>query len=370
MRPEDHGDLPPPHPEVRQVRYALAAAREAVETAGLAGAYDPARTAVYIGAGKGPTLGALPWIAEIVIAADGAGVPAPAALLAAAARLAPRDLEVEGDLCRAALLVARRWNALGPNHTCQTACAAGAQAIGEAARAIARGEADAAIAGGTHSMVDPLGIISFSLLQALSTRNEEPERASRPFDRGRDGFVLAEGAAVVVLEEAGAARARGAASVAEVAGYGLSCDAYRVTDPPPEGDGPARAMAAAIADAGVRPDAIDYLNAHGTSTRENDRSEAAAIRRVLGAAADRAWVSSTKSVTGHLICAAGALETIVCALAIRDGVVPPNANLDDPDPACPLRIAAEATPADVRHALNNAFGFGGQNVALVLARPA
>ena len=232
--------------------------------------------------------------------------------------------------------LAALFNAQGPNVNCLTACAAGSQAVGEAVEIIRRGEADAMLAGGTHTMIHPFGVTGFNLLTALSTRNDEPDRASRPFDRDRDGFVLGEGAGVVVLEELEMAKARGARIYGEVIGYGSTADAFRITDTHPEGRGAISCMRMALADAGLGPDDVDYINAHGTSTTVNDKVESLAIKQVFGERAYKIPVSSTKSMMGHLIAAAGATELIFCLLAIRDNVLPPTINYETPDPECDL----------------------------------
>jgi 3-oxoacyl-[acyl-carrier-protein] synthase II len=229
------------------------------------------------------------------------------------------------------------------------------------------GDADVMIAGGSEASVTPIAIAGFCSLKALSQRNDDPARASRPFDKGRDGFVLSEGSAVVVLETLEHATARGATPLCEVVGYGSTSDAHHITAPAPEGEGAARAMQAAIDDAGIAPEQVDYINAHGTSTPLNDRFETMAIRRIFGGHADSLIVSSTKSMTGHLLGAAGSLECVITALAIQNGVVPPTINLTDPDPECDLDyVPIEARRATVRTALSNSLGFGGHNVTLAL----
>jgi 3-oxoacyl-[acyl-carrier-protein] synthase II len=265
--------------------------------------------------------------------------------------------------------VATLFDAQGPNLNCLTACAASSQAVGEATEIIRRGDADVMLAGGTHSMIHPFGVTGFNLLTALSESNDEPTKASRPFDRLRNGFVLGEGSAMVVLEELEAAKARGARIYGEVAGYGTTADAYRITDIPPDGHGGIAAMRMAIADAGLNPTDIQYVNAHGTSTTVNDRVETRICKEVFGDRAEEVPVSSTKSMMGHLIAAAGVTEMIVCLLAIRDGVLPPTINYENPDPDCDLDyVPNEARPATIQYALNNSFGFGGQNVTLCLAK--
>jgi 3-oxoacyl-[acyl-carrier-protein] synthase II len=258
---------------------------------------------------------------------------------------------------------------LGPNTATVTACAASANAIGDAAEVIRRGDADVMIAGGSEAAVCEFAMAGFSQAKALSTRNDEPQRASRPFDAGRDGFVMGEGGAALVLESEEHARRREASIYAELTGYGMSADAYHITLPRPGGTGAAAAMAAALRDAGLDPEQIGYINAHGTSTPANDPIETAAIKEVFGAAAPAIPISSTKSMTGHLLGGAGALEALVCILAMRDGVVPPTINYDVPDPECDLDyVPNTARPASFDHAMTNSFGFGGHNVALVLSR--
>ena len=274
--------------------------------------------------------------------------------------------------CAAGLgLLLRRFDIRGYATALHTACASGGQAVGTAMKLIRRGSADCVLAGGFDSMINPVGISGFCLLSALSTDNDTPERASRPFDSSRNGFVLGEGAGFVVLEEWQAARRRGARIYAELAGDGNSLSSYRITDSHPSGDGPIQAMRQALSDAGATPDEVDYINAHGTSTAMNDRSEAAAIHAVFRAsAAKEPAVSSTKSVMGHLIAAAGAVEVVVCALAIDRGMMPVNANLADLDPECDLDIVrGEARRERVRVALSNSFGFGGSNSCVALRHP-
>ncbi len=268
-------------------------------------------------------------------------------------------------LDRAPREVSRRFLTLGPIVTHVSACVAGSQAIGHAFRAIRRGEFDLALAGGTDSMINPMGLGGFSLLSALSTRNERT--ACRPFDRRRDGLVLGEGAAVLVLEEREHALRRGAHIHAEILGYGTTLDAHHVTAPPQDGEGAARAIRAALRDARVAPEAIDYVNAHGTSTPQNDPAETKAIKAALGARAREIPVSSTKSQIGHTISAAGAIEAVVTVLALERGIVPPTINLEEPDAECDLdHVPGTAREAKLRVALSNSFGFGGQNAILVL----
>jgi 3-oxoacyl-[acyl-carrier-protein] synthase II len=278
-------------------------------------------------------------------------------------------IELEQEPNMPAGHLAALFNAQGPNANCLTACAASSQAIGEAVEIIRRGDADAMLSGGTHSMIHPFGVTGFNLLTALSTNNEHPTQASRPFDRDRDGFVLGEGAAMVVLEEYEHARRRGAPIYGEVSGYGSTADAYRITDTHPEGRGATRCIQLALEDAGLNPQDIHYINAHGTSTEVNDKVETLAIKNAFGEHAYQVPVSSTKSMMGHLIAAAGATELIVCLMAIRDNVLPPTTNYHTPDPACDLDyIPNTARSARCDHALSNSFGFGGQNITLIVSR--
>jgi 3-oxoacyl-(acyl-carrier-protein) synthase len=267
-------------------------------------------------------------------------------------------------------LLTRHFGTRGYATAVHTACASGGQAVGTALRVMRRGLADCMLAGGYDSMLNPIGLSAFCLLGALSTDNDTPARASRPFDATRNGFVLGEGAGFLVLEDWQAARARGARIYAELAGDGNSLSSYRITDSHPSGDGPIQAMRAALADAGLTPGAVDYVNAHGTSTVMNDRSECAALRVVFGDQIERVAVSSTKSCMGHLIAAAGAVEAGVCALAIRDGIAPVNAHLVKPDPACDLPLVRDQSrPLQIRAALSNSLGFGGSNSCLAFRHP-
>jgi 3-oxoacyl-[acyl-carrier-protein] synthase II len=263
--------------------------------------------------------------------------------------------------------VSIKYGLKGPNLTTVTACTTGAHAVGEAYRMIQYGDADSAIAGGTESVITPLAVGGFAVMRALSTRNDEPERASRPWDRDRDGFVMGEGAGLVVLEEMEAAKKRGARIYAELVGYGLSGDAYHIAAPSEDGDGPARVMKNALADAGIGPEQVGYINAHGTSTPMGDKVETIAIKMVFGEHAYKVAVSSTKSSTGHLLGAAGGLETGIVALALHHGVLPPTINYETPDPECDLDyVPNEARQKRVEYALSNSFGFGGTNGCLVL----
>ncbi|MBI3951275.1 MAG: beta-ketoacyl-ACP synthase II [Acidobacteria bacterium] len=265
--------------------------------------------------------------------------------------------------------VSIRFGAKGPNSATATACSAGAHAIGDSFKLIQRGDADVMICGGSEAAITPMGVGGFAAMRALSRRNDEPQRASRPFDQDRDGFVIGEGAGILVLEELEQARTRGAKIYAEIVGYGMSGDAYHITQPTEDGAGAFRAMVNALADAGIQPEAVDYINAHGTSTKYNDRIETQAIKRVFGEHAYRLAISSTKSMTGHLLGAAGGLEAGISILAIGRQLIPPTINYETPDPDCDLDyVPNEARPAAIRYALSNSFGFGGTNVALLFKR--
>jgi len=266
-------------------------------------------------------------------------------------------------------LISMRFGARGPNSSVVTACATGNHAIGDATRIIQRGDADVMIAGGAEAIIIPLTIAGFCQMKAMSTRNEEPTKASRPFDAERDGFVCGEGGGLVILESLEHARRRDARIYAEVVGYGMTGDAHHMTAPDPEGDGAARAMAAALRDGGLEPSAVGYINAHGTSTPYNDKFETLAIKRVFGEHAKRVPVSSTKSMTGHLLGAAGGIEAIATTLAIHHGVLPPTINYEKPDPDCDLDyVPNQARKQDVEVALSNAFGFGGTNATLAFRK--
>jgi 3-oxoacyl-[acyl-carrier-protein] synthase II len=266
--------------------------------------------------------------------------------------------------------IAMRFGARGPNYATTSACASGAHAIGDAVLHIRDGRQDVMLAGGAEAPICLLGVGGFTAMRALATGfNEEPTRASRPFDRRREGFVVSEGAGMLVLEALEHAQARGAGILGEVAGFGANCDAYHMTQPSPGGEGAAECMVQALTDAGIRPDEVGYVNAHGTGTPYNDEAETAAIKRVFGEYAARLPVSSTKSMTGHLLGAAGAVEAIYTVLAVARGVVPPTINLDDPDPACDLDyVPHRARAASFDAALSNSFGFGGTNVCLAVRR--
>lgn len=269
----------------------------------------------------------------------------------------------------AAGIVSMKLNLKGPNFGVVSACASGAHAIGEAFRMLGRGEADLMIAGGAEAAVTPMTVAGFASMKALSNRNDQPDKASRPFDKDRDGFVLGEGAAMFVMETLDHARARGARIHAEVAGYWATADAYHMTAPDPSGDGAARSMMLALKDAGLRPEDVTYINAHGTSTPHNDRLETLAIKQVFGDHAYKIPVVSTKSMIGHLLGAAGAVELVTCVLSIRDGIVHPTLNIENPDPDCDLDYCRDhARRMDVRVVMSNSFGFGGHNAAIVIKR--
>jgi 3-oxoacyl-[acyl-carrier-protein] synthase II len=356
----------------RNSQFALAAGMTAWQAAGLAAhdSLDRTRVGIYLGGGEG-RIDFDPFTkAALAGCLSEQGEPAPLNTIRwaeTAMRLlnATNELEQEPNLAGGHLGV--QFKLQGPSFNTLTACAASTQAIGEAMQVIRYGDAEVMLSGGTHSMIHPLGITGFNRLTALSTRNDSPLTASRPFDRSRDGFVLGEGAGIVVLEELEYARKRRAPILAEVVGYGSTADAFRVTDIHEEGRGPVATMEAALAGAGLAPEDIDYISAHGTGTEENDKIETLAIRKVFGEHARSVAISSVKSMTGHLIAAAGVVELITCVLAIRDGVVPPTINYEFPDPNCDLDyVPNKPRKLTVRAALSNSFGFGGQNNALIV----
>lgn len=349
-------------------KLALAATAMAVEHAALdLDKENPFRVGVYLGAGEGHQ--DFETFMRLLRRAYRDGhIETPIFNEGAVRELSPRN-ELEQSPNMAAAHVAGFTGARGPNSNCLTACAASNQALGEAVQLIRMGYADVMLTGGAHSMIHPLGVTGFNLLTALSTRNDEPEKASRPFDLQRDGFVLGEGAGIIVLEELEHAKKRGATIYGEVLGYGLSADAFRLTDPHEEGRGAIQAMVHALRDAELAPTDIHYINAHGTSTREGDYVETLAIKKVFGDYAYRVPVSSTKSMMGHLIAAAGVVECIICLLTIRDGIIPPTINLETPDPDCDLDyVPNQAREARVDVALSNSFGFGGQNACVIVGR--
>ncbi len=265
--------------------------------------------------------------------------------------------------------VSMKFGAKGPNSAVATACATGSHAIGDAFKIIQRGDAEAMIAGGSEAVITPLGIGGFNAMKALSTRNNEPEKASRPFDKDRDGFVMGEGSGIMILESLDSARSRGAKIYAEVVGYGMTADAYHMTSPAPEGEGAARCMAIALKDGGIKPSDVDYINAHGTSTKYGDELESMAVKNVFKDHAYRVAVSSTKSMTGHLLGAAGGVEAVINVLCMRDNIVPPTINLDNPDPQCDLDyVPHKARKMEVNCVMSNSFGFGGTNACLIFKR--
>ena len=337
------------------IHYAIAASQAAVSDAGLViGPGNAARVGVFIASGIGG-FGTIEREHQALLE-GGPRKISPFFIPAAIVNLAAGQVSI-------------RLGAKGPNSATCTACSASAHAVGDAAEMIRRGDADAMIAGGSEAAITPMGVGGFGAMRALSTRNDEPERASRPFDRDRDGFVIGEGAGIIVLEELEHARARGARIYAELVGYGLSADAFHITAPAEDGDGATRVMRMALARAGIGPAQVDYVNAHGTSTPHNDRLETLAMKRVFGEHAGRIAVSSTKSMHGHLLGAAGGLEAGITALAIAHQVAPPTINLDHPDEGCDLDyVPGAARPMAITYALSNSFGFGGTNAALLFAR--
>ena len=361
---EVRGWEPAKHFDRREVRrldrfaqFFLVAVRQALAQAGLSFEEDDpaaARAGVVVGAGFG---GMGSFIEEIVTLTERGpdrvsptGVP----------RVIPN---------MAAGLASIEHNLLGPVSCVVTACSASANAIGDGAELIRRGAADVVVAGGSEAAITTFGIATFAQARALSSRNDEPERASRPFDADRDGFVMGEGGAALILEDMEKAIDRGAPVLAELTGYGMSADAYHITLPRPGGSGAARAMVNAVEDAGLAPEDIGYINAHGTSTEANDSTETAAIRIAMGAAADTVPVSSTKSMTGHILGGAGAVEAVACIMALRDQVLPPTINYEVPDPECDLDYVPNVKrEASLRHAMSNSFGFGGHNVSLVFSK--
>ncbi len=336
--------------------YGVAASAQAIEQSGVQDAlakHDPIRAGVIMGSGIG-------------------GIATMEAQHLRLHKSGPRKVSpffipsFIPDMCAGS--VAMRWNLQGPNYATVSACASGAHAVGNAARCIRHGEADVMVAGGSEATLTPLAVAGFASMKALSTRNDDPQAASRPFSADRDGFVMGEGAGALVLESLEHAQARGASILGEVAGYGCSADAFHMTAPPPDGYGAASCMRLGLADAKSRPQDVDYVNAHGTSTMA-DSIETAAIKRVLGEHAYRIVVGSTKSMTGHLLGAAGAVETIICVQACRHGLIPPTINATEPDPECDLDYAFHgAVERPVNLALSNSFGFGGHNVTLAIRR--
>ena len=359
----------------RAAQFAVAAARMACDDAGLGpDAVDPLRLGVSLGAGgmgllDGDLLESQA-LAVLAAAAEGGGDRFDVAAFTRSYRERTNPLTGLRALPNlAAAHVAIQHGARGPNSTVATACTAGTQAIGDAVRLLRDGQVDVMLAGGADATINPMGILGFGMLGTLSRRNEEPEAASRPFERSRDGFVLGEGAAVLVLERESLARARGARIRAEVLGYAATCDAYRITDERPDAAGAAAAVRGCLQDAGIDPAEVDYVNAHGTSTPMNDRIETAVMKEVFGARAAQVPISSTKSMLGHLLAAAGAVEMAACVLCLEAGFLPPTINLVEPDPECDLDyVPHRARVARFDTALSNSFGFGGQNACLLIRR--
>ncbi len=337
------------------IQFAIAAAVQAVEHAGLNdSAVDKERVGVLIGSGIGG-LTTIETQHKILLEKG-------------PRRVSPYCVPME-IINMASGLVSIRFGFKGPNLSVVTACATGTHAIGEAYRTILYGDADVMVAGGAESAITPLSIAGFAAARALSTRNDEPQKASRPFDKNRDGFVMGEGAGVVILEELEHAKKRGASILAEVVGYGTSGDAYHMTAPAPNGEGAARAIRNALRDAGVSPEEVDYVNAHGTSTKFNDLYETMAIKSVFGEHAYKLKVSSIKSMIGHLLGAAGGVEVVASVMTLKTGVIPPTINYEEPDPECDLDyVPNRAIEYDVKCLLKNSFGFGGTNACLVLKK--
>ncbi len=355
FHPEDYIESKEIKKMDRFIHFGVAASTMAMNDSGLKiDEQNAARVGVYVGAG----MGGLPAIEHYhkVLLEKGPRRITPFFIPMLIINLAAGQISI-------------RLGAKGPNSAPATACATGSHAIGDAFKVIERGDADAMIAGGAESVITQMGIGGFNAMKALSTRNDEPEKASRPFDRDRDGFIMGEGAGVVVIEELTHALARKARIYAEIVGYGLTGDAYHITSPAPGGEGAARCMAMAIKDAGADPSQIDYINAHGTSTKYGDELETAAIKTVFKEHAYKVAVSSTKSMIGHLLGAAGGVEAVICVLSIQKGLVPPTINLDNPDPECDLDyVPHKARKADIRYALSNSFGFGGTNACLLFKK--
>ena len=354
----------------RSTQFALASCAQAWRAAGLdSTTLDLDRVGIYFASGEGSLdFDSYSAAALASYSTQDAKIDAAKWAQAASTRMnVTREVEQEPNMALPHLAILT--GARGPAFNCLTACAASAQAIGEATEILRRGDADVMISGGAHSMIHPLGVTGFNRLTALSTANDVPAHASRPFDMQRGGFVLGEGAGVVILEALEHALARRATILAEVVGYGSTADAYRITDQHPEGTGAVVAMTEALADAGLKPTDVDYLGAHGTGTRENDGNETNAAKIVFGEHAARVPMSSIKSMMGHLIAAAGVANVISCVLAIRDGIVPPTMNRDTPDPDCDLDYVANAArKMKVDVAMSNSFGFGGQNDTVIVRR--
>ncbi len=348
----------------RHTCFAAGAAKQAVEDSGVLGTVEPLMFGVYLGAGEGAQ--DFHRFSKMMTAAVQSGELNLRAFIETGLKELDPLAELEQEPNMPVGYLAGMFDAQGPNMNCLTACAASSQAIGEATEIIRRGEADVMLSGGTHSMIHPFGVTGFNLLTALSESNDEPEKASQPFDLNRNGFVLGEGAAMVVLEEFEHARQRDAQIYGEILGYGTTADAFRITDTHPEGRGATSCIKMALADANLNTDKIDYINAHGTSTTVNDKVETLAIRKTFGEHADNIPVSSTKSMTGHLIAAAGATEVIVCLMTLKHNIVPPTINYETPDPTCDLDYVPNAAREhECNTVASNSFGFGGQNITLI-----
>ncbi|EGL82588.1 3-oxoacyl-(acyl-carrier-protein) synthase 2 [Caldalkalibacillus thermarum TA2.A1] len=355
FNPEDYMDRRDIRRTDRFVQFGVAAAKQALKHANLEITEENAHdVGVYVGSGIG---GLKTWEEQHKIMLNkGPRRVSPFFIPMMIANMASGVISIE-------------TGAKGPNSASMSACATGTHAIGDAFNIIRRGQAEVMIAGGTEATITPLAFAGFNANKALSTRNDEPEKASRPFDADRDGFVMGEGAGVIILESLDHALKRGAPIIAEIVGYGLTGDAYHITSPAPEGEGAARAMAMALKDAQLQPDQVDYINAHGTSTPYNDKFETMAIKKVFGEHAYKLAVSSSKSMTGHLLGAAGGVEAIVTALAIRDQILPPTINYETPDPDCDLDyVPNKARKAKVNVALSNSLGFGGHNATIILKK--
>jgi len=352
--PEEYMDKKEARRMDRFVQFAVAAARMALQDAGLniKEDTDPDRVGVYVGSGIG---GLTTWEEQHkTLLEKGPKRVSPFFIPMMIANMASGQISM-------------LTGAKGPNSTAVTACATGTHSIGDAFKTIQRGDADVMICGGAEATISPTGVAGFCALRAMSTRNDEPHKASRPFDVDRDGFVMGEGSGILVLESLEHAQKRGARIYGEVIGYGMSGDAYHMTDPDP--DGAARCMTKALKDAGIAPEAVDYINAHGTSTPVGDKSETAAIKAAFGEHAYKLAVSSTKSMTGHLLGAAGGVEAVICALSLTNGYIPPTINLENQDPECDLDYVPNAArKADLRTVMSNSFGFGGHNATIVMKK--
>jgi len=355
FNPEEYMDKKEARKASRFIQFAIAAAKEALEDSGLLESkYDPYRVGVIIGTG----IGGLKDIEEQTLILKEKG----------ARKVSPFFIPY-GISNMAGGLIAIRWGFKGPNYSVVSACATGNHSIGDAFRLIQKGDIDVAITGGTEAAITPLGVAGFAAMKALSTRNDEPQKASRPFDRDRDGFVMGEGAGILILEEYERAKARGAKIYAELVGYGATDDAYHITSPHECGEGAYECMRLALEDAGIRPEEVDYINAHGTSTPLNDKTETLAIKQLFGEYAYRLKISSNKSMIGHLLGAAAAVEAVATVKTIETGIIPPTINLENPDPECDLDyVPNKAVEYPVRVALSNAFGFGGTNATLVFKK--